>query len=112
MAPRVKTRAQKEFSASFYGALAVVSGFIIIAMALLGSYFVTQTEINNAKNASANAAQMSEAHLCKTLNALKALKPPPGNPETNPSRAFDVQQHDVLAQLAADLGCPAIPPSQ
>jgi hypothetical protein len=106
---RDRTPEQKQFSASFFGALAVVSGFLIIALALLGSYFVTQSDIAANMRAQQAAAAMSEQHLCTTLNALKALQPPPGNPKTNPSRAFDVEQHDVLAQLAADLGCPAIP---
>ena len=43
--------------------------------------------------------------LCTTFAELAANKPPPGNPETNPSRAYDDRQHVILDQLGADLGC-------
>ena len=43
--------------------------------------------------------------LCATFGALAALKPPPGDPKTNPSRAFEQQLHATLDQLGADLGC-------
>jgi hypothetical protein len=43
--------------------------------------------------------------LCLTFGKLAALQPPPGNPETNPSRAYLEAQHDTLAELGTDLGC-------
>jgi hypothetical protein len=43
--------------------------------------------------------------LCLTFGRLAALKPPPGNPETNPSRAYDQEQHATLDELGTDLGC-------
>jgi len=43
--------------------------------------------------------------LCLTFGKLAALEPPPGNPKTNPSRAYLQAQHDTLAQLGTDLGC-------
>lgn len=43
--------------------------------------------------------------LCMTFGRLAALKPPAGNPATNPSRAYLQAQHDTLAQLGTDLGC-------
>lgn len=43
--------------------------------------------------------------LCTTFGALAALKPPAGNPRTNPSRAFDDDLHAKLDQLGTDLGC-------
>lgn len=43
--------------------------------------------------------------LCQTFGRLAALKPPPGNPKTNPSRAYLQGQHDALVQLGTDLGC-------
>jgi len=43
--------------------------------------------------------------LCTTFAALAALKPPPGNPKTNPSRAYLQDEHDTLVQLGTDLGC-------
>lgn len=101
-------KSRREFSATFYGALAVVCGFVIVALAITGSYFITQAEIHSAQQAQQAQGQMFETNLCHTLNTLKAQKPPVGNPKTNPSRAFDQEQHQALAQLAADVGCPAI----
>ena len=43
--------------------------------------------------------------LCATFGRLAALKPPPGNPETNPSRAYEQEQHATLDELGTDLGC-------
>lgn len=101
----------REFSASFFGGFAAACAVVVILLALGGSYLVTNARIDQ-NQASQNAQSVKfETNLCTTLNSLKALVPPPGNPKTNPSRAFDVQQHKVLAQLASDLGCPAIPPA-
>lgn len=50
-----------------------------------------------------------EQKLCTTLDKLRNIQPPPlppGNPALNPSRTFDRAMHDVLAQLAPDVGCP------
>lgn len=46
-----------------------------------------------------------ERALCTTFGRLAALKPPAGDPKTNPSRAYLQGQHDTLAQLGTDLGC-------
>jgi hypothetical protein len=46
-----------------------------------------------------------ERALCTTFGRLAALKPPPGDPKANPSRAALQDQHDTLAQLGTDLGC-------
>jgi hypothetical protein len=51
--------------------------------------------------------RVTEEKICTTLGKLAALKPPPGNPEANPSRGYDQSQHATLAQLAPDLGCRA-----
>jgi hypothetical protein len=51
------------------------------------------------------AAETVEHKLCTTLGRLAALRPPAGNPGTNPSRAYDQQVHTTLAQLGPDIGC-------
>ena len=43
--------------------------------------------------------------LCTTFGRLAALKPPPGNPAVNPSRAYEQEEHATLDQLGTDLGC-------
>ena len=51
------------------------------------------------------AGAVLEAKLCATLAKLAANKPPAGNPQTNPSRAYDQNNHAILDELGPDLGC-------
>ena len=46
-----------------------------------------------------------EQKLCTTLGRLTALKPPPGPPSRNPSRAYEQELHATLSQLGPDIGC-------
>ena len=46
-----------------------------------------------------------EHKLCTSLDRLAALKPPAGSVADNPSRAYEQQQHAILAQLGPDVGC-------
>ena len=91
---------------------AVVILFLLAALSGAGNLLWTAHEVNAATAAQhqEQAAQqrqgaMIEQRLCTSLARLAALKPPPGNPAKNPSRAFDDEQHAVLAQLGADVGC-------
>ena len=92
--------------------------FMFALAVLLGALdlFWTAHEVH-ASQAAVQAAQVREQamqrsqgqaigrKLCATLGALAALEPPPGNPKTNPSRAYLQAQHDTLAQLGVDLDC-------
>lgn len=51
------------------------------------------------------AAIKEVGELCATFGKVAELKPPPGNPKTNPSRGYDQQQHADLAGVVPDLGC-------
>jgi hypothetical protein len=51
------------------------------------------------------AGAVLERKLCTTFGKLAANKPPAGNPRTNPSRAYDQNNHAILDQLGADFGC-------
>lgn len=62
--------------------------------------FAVQAAVERGRGA------MVEHKICLTLHRLAALKPPAGNPETNPSRAYAQEQHRTLSELAPDLGCP------
>lgn len=88
-----------------------------LSVALGGfSLFWTAHEVH-ASQAAIQAAQAREdaeqraagaalgRKLCTTFGTLAALRPPAGNPETNPSRAYLQGQHDALVQLGTDLGC-------
>lgn len=62
------------------------------------------------EQASSRAAQqrqgaLVERKLCSTLGALARLQPPPGNPKTNPSRAYLQGLHLKFIDLGRDLGC-------
>lgn len=57
------------------------------------------------QRAQKRAGEAVEQKLCLTLGRLAALKPPPGDPGANPSRAFEQQQHAILARLGPDIGC-------
>jgi hypothetical protein len=45
------------------------------------------------------------AELCATFGKVALLKPPAGDPKTNPSRAFDQNMHADLAGVVPDLRC-------
>ena len=64
-----------------------------------------QSQQRQEQQAQRRQGQAIEAKLCSTLNRLAALKPPPGDPAANPSRAYLQAEHDTLAQLGFDLGC-------
>ena len=55
------------------------------------------------------AGVILEQKLCTTFGKLAANKPPAGNPETNPSRAYEQRQAVILDELGADLGCSTRP---
>lgn len=65
----------------------------------------TQQAEQQQSAAARRQGQLVERRLCTTLGRLTVLRPPPGNPATNPSRAFDQKLHDTLSQLSPDLGC-------
>lgn len=44
--------------------------------------------------------------LCATFGKAAALKPPAGDPRTNPSRAYLQGEHVVWTAVVADLHCP------
>lgn len=83
-----------------YVALTLLS-VLLSAAALLGA--VGYYHANQA--AQRHQAELIEQRLCTTFAKLSAEKPPPGNPLTNPARAFDQGQHAILAQVGPDIGC-------
>jgi hypothetical protein len=89
------------------GARLAALGLLFLTLVVGGGNLWASFQINHSAQASRQrAAQSVERKLCTTLSRLTALKPPPGNPVTNPSRAFEQNLHATLSQLAPDLGCP------
>jgi hypothetical protein len=92
----------------FMFALAVAlaaAGLFWINHAVHDSQAATQAAQHREQVMQQQAAAALERKLCTTFGKLAANKPPAGNPETNPSRAYDQDQHAILDQLGTDLGC-------
>ena len=58
-----------------------------------------------SRAAQQHQGELVEAKLCSTLDGLARLQPPPGNPDTNPSRAYLQGLHLKFIDLGRDLGC-------
>jgi hypothetical protein len=82
--------------------------FLLILVGV-GNLLATYNAIDNFKKAQVDAGQVVEQKLCKTFGKLGDLKPPPGDPINNPSRAFDQKLHETLVELGTDVGCPPRP---
>jgi hypothetical protein len=77
------------------------AGFILSSLSLL----FTVHYVHAQQAAQRQAGLLVERKICTTLGSLAALRPPPGNPAANPSRAFDQGLHERLDELGGDLGC-------
>lgn len=91
---------------------AVVVLFLLAVLSSAGSWYwqVREVDVNRAQFHAQQVAQQRAAaavleKLCTSFAKQAALKPPPGNPATNPSRAYDQGEHAILAQLGPDIGC-------
>ena len=86
----------------------VLTSVLVMGLAnLLATYFYVQSSNTARQRQEQNIIEK----LCASLDRLAVLKPPPGNPHTNPSRAYDQELHAVLAALGPDIGCPKAPAS-
>lgn len=84
----------------------------LLVLVGVGNLLATYNAIDNSKQAQRDAGQVVEQKLCRTFGKLGALKPPPGDPVHNPSRAFDQQLHQTLVELGTDVGCPPRVPAR
>jgi hypothetical protein len=89
----------------------------LLALTLImggGNLWASWTEVHNQARSYQHEQQQEQAagaalsrKLCSTFGTLAALHPPEGNPKTNPSRAYEQEEHAALVQLGTDLGCKA-----
>lgn len=92
--------------------LAAIGLLILVVLTAVGNLWATHDEIGSANAQAAaqhvaarRAGEAVEQKLCHTLDALRALQPPPGSAAANPSRAYEQGLHQVLDRLGPDLGC-------
>ena len=90
-------------------AIVCLLGLLVLVGA--GNLLATYRAVDDFKKAQKQAGQVVEQKLCKTFGKLGALKPPPGDPVSNPSRAFDQNLHGTLVELGTDVGCPPRAPA-
>lgn len=95
------------------GARLAASGLLLLTLIvgggnLLATYLdvhAAQQAQRREQQAQRRAGEIVERRICLTMTRLAALKPPPGNPAANPSRAYEDSLHATLDQLGPDLGC-------
>lgn len=78
----------------------------VVNLLLTGAAYLYITHSASTERArQLQQGRVVERRLCTTLDSLAALRPPPGSPGSNPSRAYLQRQHAALAQLGTDVGC-------
>lgn len=87
------------------GVLLVAAGIVLLGGIIAGNYYLTIGVATRTATAQQRAGVVLGERLCTTFGRLAALKPPPGNPAVNPSRAYEQEEHATLDQLGTDLGC-------
>lgn len=86
-------------------AVAVAIGALLLSLALGGVYMYQRHNAVQQEQLARQQGELLEQKLCTSFSRLADLKPPAGNPATNPSRAYLQQQHTALDTLGTDLGC-------
>jgi hypothetical protein len=84
---------------AFVALLVLQLALTAVAILFAVSYYHLEQAAQRAQGAAL------EHKLCTSLDRLAGLKPPPGPAAGNPSRAYLLQQHQVLAELGPDVGC-------
>lgn len=82
--------------------LIVGGGNLWATYALNGS---TKAAEQRQQTAQRRQGELIERKLCTGFGKLAALKPPAGADKANPSRLFELRQHNILDGLGADIGC-------
>jgi hypothetical protein len=85
---------------------AVVFLFLLSLAMSVAAYLAATNYYRDGQATQQRQGLVLERKLCGSFGKLAGLHPPPGNPATNPSRAYLQTQHDILAGIGADLQCP------
>lgn len=88
-------------------------GLLVLILIVGGGNLWATFEVNSAtKTAEARQAAAAQRQgrvivekLCTGFGKLAALKPPAGADRANPSRLFELRQHNILDGLGSDIGC-------
>ncbi len=85
--------------------LALCALVVLTLIVGAGNLLASWDEVHASQAAQKRQGQAVETKLCATFGKLGALKPPPGSPAHNPSRAFEQSLHATLVELGTDVGC-------
>ena len=92
-----------ELSRPLRRSLVYLFGLAVILAGL--AFYVGLHEQDASRAVQQRAGLALERQLCATFGKAAALKPPAGNPRTNPSRAYLQGEHVVWTSVVADLHC-------
>lgn len=65
----------------------------------------TQAAERRQEQAQQRQGRLIEHRICTGFGKLAALKPPAGANHANPSRLFELRQHDILDGIGTAVGC-------
>jgi hypothetical protein len=68
---------------------AIIYLFVLTLLLAGANLLWTGHAVNVNQSAQRRSGQLVEQKLCATLDSLRSLQPPPGNPASNPSRAYE-----------------------
>lgn len=101
--PEPPGQGERALSLRFRRALVVL--FLLPSLLAILAVVAVVIDQRHQQAEQARQSRIVEHRVCVTFAHLAALKPPAGNPATNPSRAYLQKEHSTLVRLGSDLGC-------
>lgn len=84
---------------------ALVFLFALSLIISVGDLFWNAHQVNASRAANHRQNEITERKICTAISGLVVLKPPPGDPASNPSRAYLQGLHVRFTQISGALGC-------
>lgn len=105
-----RARAEKDAQLAAYGRrnrllIWITIGSLVFDVVLTVILGLVAIQVHDTQAAATRQGVGVETKLCASFDALAALKPPAGNPATNPSRAFEQSLHVRLDEIGISVGC-------